>query len=141
MTPKDNMKNIIFILVAALALISCDNSDDLNEIFQSRTWKLSFFQEGTTRSTAKEGYSIRFYESSFTANTPSGAAIIGYWQADNKKRTFKCSNIRVAEGNINKDTTANKMKLFLERASSYNGDANWLQIRQNNNVYMQFHNR
>lgn len=135
------MRKILFILITAITLTGCDNSDDLSEIFQNRTWQLAFFQEGTTRNIAKDGYSIRFYESSFTANTPSGAAIIGNWQADNKKRTMRCSNVRINEGSIANDTTATKMKLFLEKASSYNGDANWLQIRQQNNVYMQFHNR
>jgi hypothetical protein len=66
---------------------------------------------------------------------------VGNWQADNKNRTLRCTNVRVGEGSIAKDTTATKMKLFLEKASSYNGDANWLQIRQQDNVYMQFHNR
>ncbi len=135
------MKKILFILISTIAFIGCDNSDDLSEIFQNRTWKLSFFQEGNTRSIAKEGYIIRFYENSFTANTPSGAAIVGNWQADNKNRTLRCTNVRIGEGNIVNDTTATKMKLFLEKASSYNGDANWLQIRQQSHIYMQFHNR
>lgn len=135
------MKKALCLIIVTLIFVGCNKSDDLNEIFQSRTWKLSFFQEGTTRNIAKEGYSIRFYENSFTANTPSGAAIIGNWQADNKSRTMQCSNIRIAQGSIARDTTATKMKQFLERASSYNGDANWLQIRQQSNIYMQFHNR
>ncbi len=135
------MKKIFFAIITTLLIVGCDNSDDLSEIFQNKTWKLSFFQEGRERNIAKEGYSIRFYESSFTANTPSGAAIVGNWQADNKSRTLRCTNVRIGEGNIAKDTTATKMKLFLEKASSYNGDANWLQIRQLDNVYMQFHNR
>lgn len=135
------MKKIFFAFIATLLLTGCESGDDLGEIFLNKTWKLSFFQEGRERNIAKEGYSIRFYESSFTANTPSGAAIVGNWQADNKNRTLRCTNVRVGEGSITKDTTATKMKLFLEKASSYNGDANWLQIRQQDNVYMQFHNR
>ncbi len=135
------MKKIYFALIATLLLTGCESGDDLGEIFLNKTWKLSFFQEGRERNIAKEGYSIRFYESSFTANTPSGAAIVGNWQADNKNRTLRCTNVRVGDGSIAKDTTATKMKLFLEKASSYNGDANWLQIRQQDNVYMQFHNR
>ncbi|MBO5865368.1 MAG: lipoprotein [Bacteroidaceae bacterium] len=135
------MKKIFFALIATLLLTGCESGDDLGEIFLNKTWKLSFFQEGRERNIAKDGYSIRFYESSFTANTPSGAAIVGNWQADNKNRTLRCTNVRVGDGSIAKDTTATKMKLFLEKASSYNGDANWLQIRQQDNVYMQFHNR
>ena len=135
------MKKIFFALIATLLLTGCESGDDLGEIFLNKTWKLSFFQEGRERNIAKEGYSIRFYESSFTANTPSGAAIVGNWQADNKNRTLRCTNVHVGDGSIAKDTTATKMKLFLEKASSYNGDANWLQIRQQDNVYMQFHKR
>ena len=135
------MKKIFFALIATLLLTGCESGDDLGEIFLNKTWKLSFFQEGRERNIAKDGYSIRFYESSFTANTPSGAAIVGNWQADNKNRALRCTNVRVGDGSIAKDTTATKMKLFLEKASSYNGDANWLQIRQQDNVYMQFHNR
>lgn len=135
------MKKIFFAFIATLLLTGCESGDDLGEIFLNKTWKLSFFQEGRERNIAKDGYSIRFYESSFTANTPSGAAIVGNWQADNKNRTLRCTNVRVGDGSIAKDTTATKIKLFLEKASSYNGDANWLQIRQQDNVYMQFHNR
>ncbi len=136
------MKKFIGIILMAIALCGCNNSDDINEIFINRNWTLSFFQEGTTRtpSPEKENYIIRFYDGSFAASSTNGAEITGNWSADSKTRDFACTNIRtnsIAESDI----TASKMVTFLRKATHYDGDANWLQIKQTDNVYMQFHNK
>lgn len=141
MNKRIYIKTAAFFACMAIFMTSCNNSDDLNEIFQNNTWKLSFFREGTSNTAVKGDYNVKFYDNSFTATTPSGAAISGMWKADNKSRTFNCTNIRVSNGNIGNDTTAIKMKTFFEKATTYQGDANYLQIKQQNNVFMQFHNR
>lgn len=135
------MRKAIIYTLLTLTICACNDSDDISEIFHNRTWKLSFFQEGTTRTSAKAGYSINFYENTLTATTPSGASFSGNWNADNKKRTFRCTRLQVTNGNIANDTTAQKMEKFLLNSSSYEGDANYLKIKQQSNVYMQFHNK
>ena len=54
------MKKFIWIICMTIALCSCNDSDNINEIFMNRNWTLSFFQEGTTRtpSPEKENYII-----------------------------------------------------------------------------------
>ncbi len=131
---------LLAICAAMLLLGSCTNSDDIADIFINRIWKLSFFYEGK-RIPAKSGYSIQFHEETFTATTPDGAVISGKWKADGKNRSFHCNQVRVTNGNISNDTTAVKMKKFLEESTSYGGDTNYLQIKIHNNAYMHFHNR
>ena len=135
-------KSITFIILAlTLALAACDNGDDLNEIFRNRNWTLSFFMEGENIYSVKGDYKITFYESVFTVTTPNKSSIEGYWEADNKSHAFRCRQVRVTSGTIAGDTTALKMKNILEKATSYAGDANTLQIIEMPNKFMQFHNK
>lgn len=135
------MKNIAILFVMCLVMSACDSGDDLTEIFMNKTWKLSFFTEGGTLTDAKDGYNIQFYENTFAATTPTGVQITGYWEADNKSRNFRCSQVKVSTGNISNDGTAGKMEQILKNATSYSGDANVLIIQQNTTTYMQFYNR
>ncbi|MBQ6693975.1 MAG: hypothetical protein IJN24_03770 [Bacteroidaceae bacterium] len=132
---------LLLAMCTASSLTSCNEGDDIDDIFLNRTWKLAFFREGNITTGAKEGYEIRFYENSFTATTPGGATISGNWHADNKERTFNCTQVRVISGSIAGDTTATKMRTFLEKATAYKGDTNYLQIIQQSNILMQFYNR
>jgi hypothetical protein len=84
---------------------------------------------------------MNFYDKTFALTTPSGATLAGYWQADNKERTFRCSQVRVTGGTIAGDTIAMKAEYILKNARYYEGDANWLQIQVQKNTYMQFHNK
>jgi hypothetical protein len=138
------MKKLFLTIVLTLAsLTSCDSGDSLTDIFLSHPWKLSFFKEGTmiTSPSSKVVYILKFYDTTFTFTTPGGATISGYWQADNKKRTFKCTQVRVTDGSISGDTIATKAQNILKNARYYEGDANWLQLQVQDNTYMQFHNK
>lgn len=129
------------LLLTLLAVTSCDKGDDLDEIFLNRKWTLSFFKEGKNITPVKGNYTITFQENTFSVATPAKAIIEGYWNADSKKHTFDCTNVRVTSGSIAGDTTATKMKSFIEKATSYGGDANALQIKIQDNAFMQFHNK
>ena len=133
------IKKILFIFIAVV-ICSCNDSDDIAEIFMNKTWKLSFIQEGTERVNAKDGYTMIFYENVFAISTPNGSDITGRWTVDNESRRLQCSEIKT-NGNISNDATAVKMEIILKKATHYEGDANWLQIKQTDNIYMQFHNR
>lgn len=129
------------LLLTLLTTTSCDKSDDLDEIFLKQKWTLSFFKEGNNISAVKGNYTMTFQENTFSVATPKNAIIEGYWNADNKKQTFRCTKVRVTNGSIANDTTATRMKSFLEKANSYGGDANALQIKIQENAFMQFHNK
>lgn len=137
------MKNIIrtlLILLATAGLSACSNEDDIEDIFVNRTWTLAFINEGSNRIAAKDNYYLQFYDKNFVVTTPSGAKIQGYWEADGENRSFRCTQV-MTDGNISNDTIAGKMEKILEKAASYEGDINYLIIKQQDNVFMQFHNR
>ncbi len=129
------------LLLLIFTATACEKNDDLEEIFLKQKWTLSFFREGKNINPVKGNYIINFQDATFSIITPTNATIEGMWNADNKNHTFHSSNVRVSNGSISNDTTATKMKSFIERATSYDGDANALQIKIQDNAYMQFHNK
>lgn len=135
-------KIILALLTLTMIFTSCDNGDDLNDIFSSHSWTLSFFNEGDkiTSPSSNAKYIMTFYETTFVLTTPNGATITGNWTADNKKRTFDCWDIKYTES-IKEDNIATKAKTMLVNARYYEGDSNWLQIQVQKNTYMQFHNK
>ena len=136
-------KIILSLLLLSVTLVSCDNCDDLTEIFKSHTWKLSYFREGNRNTSPSNNstYTLKFYDTTFAFTTKSGATITGYWQADNKERTFRCSQVKVNNGSIAGDSTALKAEKFFKEAKYYEGDTNYLKIKIQNNSFMQFHNK
>lgn len=137
------MRKIIIaaILFLPTLLCTCSQSDDVTDIFLNRTWTLSFIREGANNIEPKGIYKLQFFDGTFTATTPKGATITGRWQADGDNRNFECSQVRTNGGSISGDSIATKMKTIFEKSVSYAGDINYLQIKQQSNVYMQFHNR
>lgn len=138
------IKTFLISLFMALSLSSCDNKDDLQDIFIDRDWKLSFIQEGADKKApdnSKGDYLLVFNNNTLTLTTPSNAKITGSWQAGNDPRMFRCSNMKI-NGNIENDDIAKSMYRILKEAKTYGGDTNWLQIIvQSGNIYMQFHNK
>ena len=135
-------KIISSLLLLSSILVSCDSGDDLKEIFLSHTWSLSFFKDGSITSPPKNSsYTLKFHDTTFTFTTGSGATITGYWQADNKERTFSCSQVKVSNGSIAGDSIALKAEFFLKNARYYEGDSNFLKIMSRTNNFMQFHNK
>ncbi len=135
------IKRISIILIVLATLLSCDNGDSLTDIFLAHPWKLSFFNEGDKRLPGNSAYVLQFYDGTFSVSTRSDATITGNWSADTKKRTFRCSKVRVNNGTISGDTIAEKIEKILKDAQYYEGDANYLQIQVQKNRYMQFHNK
>ncbi|MBO7302404.1 MAG: hypothetical protein J6U58_06825 [Bacteroidaceae bacterium] len=135
------INRVIFALILPLVAVSCVGEDDINAIFRERDWKLTYIKEGSVQRYAKDKiYSIEFLENTFTATTPKGVTITGNWHADGSAlHSFECNNIRT-NGNLSGDTIGLKMRDILKNAKTYSGDTNWLQIKQQDNVYIQFYN-
>ena len=135
------INRVIFALLLPCLAMSCIGDDDINEIFREQDWKLTYIKEGSVQRYTKEKiYSINFQERTFTATTPSGATITGNWQANgDESHSFVCTGIRTT-GNLSGDTIGLKMREILKNARKYNGDTNWLQIKQEENIFMQFYN-
>ncbi len=137
------IKTIILLLLLTATAISCDSGDDLTEIFRSHPWSLSFFKEDnrTTSPSGNTAYTLIFYDNTFTFTTKSGATITGYWQANNKERTFSCTQVETNNGTISGDSIATKAEKIFKNARQYEGDSNFLKIMVQENNYMQFHNK
>ncbi len=141
------MKNILFLsktfmLAAMLFLVmACDKNDDINAIFRERTWYVTFVKEGNTTEYSKgKLYSIEF-KNTLTATMPNGATIKGDWHADGGgSHSFYCRNLK-KEGKITGDIVAEKVWDILNKAESYEGDTNWLQIIQDKETYIQLYNK
>ena len=142
------MKKHLKILFRTLALstilftaISCSTDDDIDAIFRERTWYITYIQDANTKRYPKNKlYSIEFKSENFTATMPNGATIKGKWYADGSSaRTFNCRNV-IQEGRITGDTIAERMYEIMKNAQNYEGDTNWLQIKQDKNTYIQFYN-
>ncbi|MBQ2368414.1 MAG: DUF4847 family protein, partial [Bacteroidaceae bacterium] len=129
-------KIILPLLLLSSLLVACDKGDDLREIFLSPTWKLSFFQEGNKVPLDCSGYTLKFYDKTFEFTTKYGATITGYWTADNKKRTFSCSQIKVNNGSISADAIARRAEKIFKNALYYEGDSNYLKIMIQKNSFM-----
>ena len=72
---------------------------------------------------------------------PNGSMLKGTWSADGgTNHSFYCRDIE-KDGKITGDTIAEKMYNILSNAANYEGDTNWLQIKQNKKTYMQFYNK
>ena len=134
-------KIILPLLLLSVTLASCNSSDSLTDIFMSHTWKLSYFKDGNILPWDCSGYTLKFYDKTFEFTTKYGATITGYWTADNKKRTFSCSQIKVNNGSISADAIAQRAEKIFKNARYYEGDSNYLKIMIQKNSFMQFHNK
>ena len=135
----EQSKRVIFALMLAFSLASC-SKDDIDDIFIEREWKVTYINEGgVKRYTQGKKYTVQFLDNTFKATTPTGGTIEGNWQANGDTRQFSCSNLRTS-GLQAKDTIAQKMLQILTSAKKYDGDTNWLQIKQQDNIFIQFYN-
>ena len=132
----------IAMLVSLTAIVACNNSDDVSEIFIGNNWKLSFIEDAGVRRwpSQQSAYNLTFTANNFSATTPSGGRISGRWSANGKTREFRCNNIR-SEGIGANDTIANRMLQIFKNAATYDGDTHYLQIKKDRNQFMQFYNR
>lgn len=137
---KNISKSIILVLVL-LSAASCNDSDNITEIFIGHDWKLTYIEDGGGKRWPQgKIYSLMFGETTFNAYTPTGGKIRGQWSANGKTREFRCTSIRT-EGISANDTIAMGMLQMFNDATYYDGDIHYLQIKKDEKHYMQFYNR
>jgi signal transduction histidine kinase len=118
-----------------LIATSCENEDDIEEIFWNKNWKITGATiNGTSINSEalKELYaSAQSYYLIFSAGTMKGflspnCPITGAWSANGKNHDFHC-DLNVAE-NINESALNLQLYEILNNAKKYNGDGNVLRI-------------
>lgn len=138
---------IFFIILLLPLIISCDKSDDLSDIFLSKTWKMNYIATGSIGkpwnytfddvtadnlneytsqtktftlafSGAQDGSNI---SGSFSGN--GSLSVTGTWKADGKSNSF---STQVSSGSPaeSTDILAQKILYGITNVKSYKGDEN-----------------
>lgn len=135
---------VMLMVVCMMTMSSCDNEDDVTEIFSGRRFKITGLTYNGTKiicevSQFYEGentYYILFNALTFTGVLQSGTTIEGTWKADGDTRAFN-----MTFGNATTLTGANAMcnKVYnvLRNATSYSGDKNVIRIIKDKDTYIE----
>ncbi len=136
------LKHILYLLLVMPMLWSCNEEDDIDEIFISGTWNVvNYFGKANWEKRngdpvykmyEKEGeqalriistFSITFSENGTFTGTMQNANFSGNWQANGKDRTVRLT----FNGTPNTSTRFNKEFIgYLKDAVFYQGDSNVL---------------
>lgn len=138
------MKNILYILTLVIvALTSCTREDDINEIFLNKCWYINgICKEGkeatkedleTLFHSGKNCYRIIFNDGTFIATLSPQNVITGAWSADGKKQTIHLYNV---DATSSSSTLDNRIIEIIQKANSYEGDANVLLIKKDKNNFI-----
>ena len=135
--------NFILLLVIALlpTLIatSCQSEDDIEAIFNGKTWYITGgCINGTNISgndlkslyTNDNSYFITFASATFGGVLVAGSNIGGTWKANGKDHSIYL-NFQQAE-NVTMSALSNNIYNVLKNAQHYSGDVNVLKIMQDN---------
>ena len=149
--------SLLGLLMLSALLSSCNNEDDVMDIFVGKTWKLTYIstensnqmydfwgdneqaRKNSTNALAREGTFILNFEGSELNNTTGGtfnatgisATISGRWNANGETRDLSTSN--VTRNRSENDALANAFYTGLVKAFRYEGDENNLYIYYTDN--------
>ena len=136
------MKRITFILYLTLTLLavaSCKNEDDVEEIFTGKTWYMNGLvingitsSEETKKFYTEEGqgaYYITFASSTFNGKLSSGVTFSGTWEADGKHQTIALHLQQKASSSLVIDK---QIYNILSNVTSYSSGASFLYLNDKN---------
>ena len=148
------LKSILYILIMLPFLWSCNNEDDIEEIFASGTWHVANYfgkanwdrgngdpkytptdTDGRKALEIIHAFNITFKaDGTFTGSLQNGS-IEGKWQADGKERTVSIRFTRTPSST----TYNNEFIDALSNAIFYQGDSNVLLLApEDKKTYIQF---
>lgn len=146
------MKHLVYLLLILPLLCSCNNEDDINEIFISGTWNVGNFYNGGDWSKVNDGarpvytqeddfkalnaMTVTFLEDGSLQGKLNNGTFTAKWSADGKDRTLSITNLKTTA------TPSGKAKQLIEalkNAAYYKGDSKVLKIApQDKKSYVQF---
>lgn len=134
----------LFVVCIGLLAGACNDEDDI-DIFVGRTWKVSnlfgasnrpVLNEEQAKTIAKEG---AFYIKFENRNEFKGATLdknfSGTWSVDLKKRTI---SLRFRDTGNPSDALSKMVIKAIQQAVSYEGDYNYLKLREAETPYILF---
>ena len=135
------LKSILYILALLPMLWSCNNEDDIQEIFVSGTWNVgNFYTGGNWDKTNKGGIPrytkeedlkilnqmmVAFLDNGTVQGRTTNGTFTAEWDANGKERTVRIFNIKTTT------PPTGKGKEFIEalqEATYYKGDSNYLKL-------------
>jgi hypothetical protein len=134
---------LLVILIPVLIVTSCENEDDIEAIFNGKTWKITGATiQGKTLNgeklqqlyTSEDTYAITFNAGTFSAVFASGSSVQGTWKANGKKQTFVVDVTK--QSGVNATELSSQLFTIFRTATKYSGDANVLKISSDSFNYL-----
>ena len=137
---------ILFLIVACIPVFiatSCNQEDDIDEIFLGKTWKITgaCINGKTLNGTdlkelylSDDSYKLTFTANQLTGSMAAGSSFAGTWQANGKKQTFSCTI--QSETDINSTSLSISLFNILRTSQKYEGDSNVLILKSDNTNYI-----
>jgi len=134
---------LIIALIPSLLATSCQNEDDIDAIFNGKTW---FITGGCINGNNIKGddlksiyanansYFLTFSASTFGGVLVAGSNVSGTWKADGKDQSIFL-NFQ-SESNVNLSPLSSNIYNIMKNAKYYSGDVNVLRISQDDYNYI-----
>ena len=135
------LKHLFYMLLILPILCSCNNEDDINEIFISGIWNVGNFYNGGDWNKVNDGarpaytkeedlkalnyMTVTFLEDGSLQGRLSNGTFTAKWSANGEDRTLSITNLKTTA------TPSGKAKQLIEalkNAAYYKGDKNYLKI-------------
>lgn len=135
------LKHLFYMLLILPLLCSCNNEDDINEIFISGIWNVGNFYNGGDWNKVNDGarpaytkeedlkalnyMTVTFLEDGSLQGRLSNGTFTAKWSANGEDRTLSITNLKTTA------TPSGKAKQLIEslkNAAYYKGDKNYLKI-------------
>ena len=135
------LKHLLYMLLILPLLCSCNNEDDINEIFISGIWNVGNFYNGGDWNKVNDGarpaytkeedlkalnyMTVTFLEDGSLQGRLSNGTFTAKWSANGEDRTLSITNLKTTA------TPSGKAKQLIEalkNAAYYKGDKNYLKI-------------
>lgn len=135
---------LLAVLCASFSLFACNEEDDI-DIFVGRTWKMSnlfgvsnrpVLSEEQAKTIAKEGaFYIKFESRTEFKGCTLDKNFSGTWSVDLKERTI---SLRFRDTGNPSDALSKMVIQALQRAVAYDGDYNYLKLKEAEGPYILF---
>lgn len=135
------LKHLFYMLLILPLLCSCNNEDDINEIFISGIWNVGNFYNGGDWNKVNDGarpaytkeedlkalnyMTVTFLEDGSLQGRLNNSTFTAKWSANGEDRTLSITNLKTTA------TPSGKAKQLIEalkNAAYYKGDKNYLKI-------------
>ena len=136
-----NLKHVFYLLLLLPLICSCNNEDDIQEIFISGTWNVGNFYSGGDWNKVNDGarpvytkeedfkalniLTVTFLEDGTLQGKMNNGTFTAKWAADGKDRTLTITQLKTSAAPSGK---SKELVEALSQAAYYKGDSKYLKI-------------